>query len=89
MSRLLRGIFRSRPSVPKASKMITFDTSIVLNYVSSLDDNKDLLLETLTKKLVTLLCLLAGQRAQTIASLCISHMHECKHTGKVTFAIPC
>jgi hypothetical protein len=88
VARILKGVFRQRPSIPKSSKVITFDVGIVLNYMSSLPDNGELLLEMLTKKIVTLLCLLSGQRSQTIASLRTSFMHKCKHTGKITFAVP-
>ena len=40
--------------------------------------NNQLLLEHLTKKLVILLCILSGQRSQSIASLCLDFMHKCE-----------
>lgn len=88
VARVVKGVFRTRPTIPKSSKVITFDVGIVLNYITSLPDNGELLLEMLTKKTVTLLCLLSGQRSQTITSLRTSFMHKCKHTGKVSFAVP-
>ena len=49
VSRMLRGIFKLRPSFPK--HVVTYDPNIVLKYMDSLPTNKDLSLELLTKKL--------------------------------------
>ena len=89
VSRILRGVFISRPSIPKSSKMITFDVSIVLTYMAGLPKNEELNLEELTKKTATLLCLLSGQRAQTISVLKTNEnlMHKCKNSGKNSFAV--
>ena len=88
VSRTLKGIFKSRPVFPKSSRIITFDTNILLAYMDSLPTNEELILEMLTKKLCTLLCILSGQRAQTITALRIDFMYKCPHSGKVTFSIP-
>ena len=67
ISRILKGIFRNRPSLPK--RTVIYDTDKVLSYINSLPRNQELMLELLTQKLCTLLCILSGQRAQTIAAL--------------------
>ena len=67
VSRMLRGIFKLRPSLPK--RVVTYDSNILLKYMDSLPTNKDLLLEFVTKKLCTLLCFLSGQRNQSIGKL--------------------
>ena len=48
--------------------------------------NCELLLEQLTKKLTTLLCILSGQRSQSLSKLYIQHMH--KEDSVITFFIP-
>ena len=67
VSKLLKSIFRLRPTLPKHTVM--YDPELVLNYINELPHNYELMLEMLTKKLVTLLCLLSGQRVQAISSL--------------------
>ena len=73
ISRLLRGIYKRRPSLPKYN--VTYDASIVLNYLSTLAPNCDIPLEHLVHKLTALMCLLAGQRAQTLGIFCLECMH--------------
>ena len=72
ISRVVKGMFRERPTIPR--KVAIYDSSLVINYILTLPDNSDLLLEMLTKKLTTLLCLLSGQRSQSIAYLFPDHM---------------
>ena len=84
VARVLKGMFRERPRIPR--KVLIYDTNTVIQYLSSLPSNKELLLETLTKKLVTLLCILSGQRSQSIAYLYEQHMH--KSDTLFTFYIP-
>lgn len=76
VSRLLKGMFKMRPSLPKHT--VIYDPDIVISYMQKLPDNKNLELELLTKKLATLLCLLSGQRAQTIGALSLNHHHGTK-----------
>ena len=64
VSRMIKGVFKLRPSLPKY--VSTYDPEVILRYITSLPPNKDLLLEMLTKKLCTLLCLLSGQRSQSM-----------------------
>ena len=67
VNRMLRGIFKLRPSFPK--HVVAYDPNIVLKYMDSLPTNKDYSLGFLTKKLCTLLCFLIGQRSQSIGKL--------------------
>ena len=53
-----------RPSLPKYREI--WDVAIVLNYLKTLDPPQGLTLKNLTLKTSTLLCLLSGQRCQTI-----------------------
>ena len=48
---------------------MTFDTEVVLNYLDSLGPSGELILPQLTERLVTLICLLSGQRDQTVSFL--------------------
>ena len=73
VQRTLRGIYKLRPSFPRY--LVIYDAHIVLDFMRSLPSNEDLLLEVLTKKLVTLLCLLSGSRAQMIPALDLHQMH--------------
>ena len=59
VSRMLRGIFKLRTSLPKY--VVTYEPNFVLTYMDSLPTNKGFTLELLTKKLYTLLCFLSGQ----------------------------
>ena len=67
VSWMLRGIFKSRPSLPK--HVVTYDLNIVLKYMHSLPTNKDLSLELLNKKLCTLIYSLSCQWHQSTAKL--------------------
>ena len=84
VSRTLKGMFKLRPRLPKHT--VVYDTDEVLQHMNSLPSNKELLLERLTKKLVTLLCILSGQRSQSISSLYLSYMH--RSATKYVFYIP-
>ena len=68
--KFMKGIFNLRPALPKNST--TWDTSVVLNYLKSQSPPDALSLLALSRKLVTLLLLLSGQRGQAIHSLDIT-----------------
>ncbi|XP_057294577.1 uncharacterized protein LOC130623096 [Hydractinia symbiolongicarpus] len=74
VSRLIKGVFKLRPSLPKHT--VIYDPDVILNYMTTLPGNQHLELEFLTKKLATLLCLLSGQRAQTIGALKVNFCHR-------------
>ena len=84
VSKLLKGMFRLRPSFPKY--MVTYDPDIVLNHLKQIGHQIKMDLKLLTLKLTTLLCLLTGQRNQTIHSLDISCMHV--DDKRIIFYIP-
>jgi len=63
VSRVMKGVFKQRPSLPKYT--VTYDVAILLNYMTTMPPNK----------LATLMCLLSGQRAQTLGSLRLEFMH--------------
>ncbi|XP_028159713.1 uncharacterized protein LOC114352323 isoform X2 [Ostrinia furnacalis] len=65
VKRLLKGVFRLKPSFPKYSS--TWDPQIVLNHLSNWYPNRELSREKLTKKLVMLLALCTAQRVQTLS----------------------
>ena len=71
--RLLRGMYKKRASIPRYT--VTYDINIVLGYINSTVPNGDNSLETITKKLTTLMCILSGHRAQTMGILSLEYMH--------------
>ena len=70
VQRFIKGIFNLRPVLSR--QFAVWDTDIVLDYLSNLE--YDLPLKDLSEKLVTLLCLLSGQRDQTVKALNIKDM---------------
>ena len=72
VTQLLKGVFKLRPQFPRYTEM--YDPSVVLNYICSLPRNEELTLECLVKKLATMLCLLSGQRGQTVGALRLDAM---------------
>ena len=64
VSRLLRGIFQSKPPSSRYSEK--WDVSVVLHYLQGLSPVGTLKLKELTLKLVTLILLVSGQRGQTV-----------------------
>ena len=67
VSRMIIGRFKLSPSLPKY--VVTYDLDSILQYMDSLPANNVLSMNLLAKKVCTLLCLLSGQRSQTISSL--------------------
>lgn len=81
----MKGVFEERPSLPRASKHITWDPKQVLSVLETWVPNNSLTLKELTYKLVMLLALLTGQRCQTIHKLQIDSMKMADE--KCTFMI--
>ena len=79
IKRLLRGMFKRRPSLPKY--VVTYGVDIVFNYLNSLASSEVLSLKWLSFRLASLLCILSGQRAQTIGAIHLDYMliedHRC------------
>jgi len=65
IKRMLRGVFKERQALPRYTT--TYDVEVVLQYLRSL--GAELTLGDLTLRLATLMCILSGQRSQTLANL--------------------
>ena len=63
----LKGVFEVKPSLPRYSRI--WDVAAVLQYLKMLGPASELDLKTLTTKTTMLLCLLTGQRCQTLTKL--------------------
>ena len=75
VKRLMAGIFNSRPTLPGYN--FTSDTSIVINYLKSLNyDN--LSHKLLSYKVATLLTILSGQGVSTVHKFRFSQLHITK-----------
>ena len=74
VSRLMRGIFNSRPPQPRYSG--AWDVGRVLEYIRSLGDNKVLKLKDLTHKLVTIMALANASRASEIHALNVKYIRR-------------
>ena len=74
VTRFLKGVFELKPSLPRYTSI--WDVAKVLNHLKTLHPITELDLKILTKKLIMLLCLLTGQRCQTLTKLDISLMQE-------------
>lgn len=83
VARFLKGVFELRPSLPKYNRI--WDVSIVLEHLKTLEPVCNLGLKALTFKLTMLLCLLTGQRCQTLSKLDTTLMQ--KLPGKYVFTI--
>lgn len=69
--RLLKGMFKQRPALPRYT--VTYDVAKVFKYIK--DSYPNMSLECLTKNLATLMCLLSGQRSQTMSVLNTKFMY--------------
>ena len=74
VTRLLKGVFESRPSLPRYKDI--WNVSVVLDYLTTLSSFEELNLKDLTQKTVMLVTLLSGQRCQTVYVLTISGMRN-------------
>ena len=83
VARFLKGVFELRPSLPKYNHI--WDVSVVLGHLKTLQPICNLDLKALTLKLTMLLCLLTGQRCQTLSKLDTTLMQ--KLPGKYVFTI--
>ena len=83
--RFLKGVFQSRPALPKYTSI--WDVKVVLSFLKTLSPASKLTLKELTLKLTMLLMLVSGQRIQTIQLLDIEHMTV--HSSVIKFIISC
>ncbi|KAI8428150.1 hypothetical protein MSG28_002397 [Choristoneura fumiferana] len=65
IKRLLKGVFKMRPNLPKYS--YTWDPKTVLDHIAEWFPNTDISLEKITKKLASLLALCTAHRVQTLS----------------------
>lgn len=84
VKRFYKGVFRLRPPAPKYN--VTWDTSKVLDILSTWYPNETLSLERLSRKCVTLLALTTAHRVQTLHKIKISNIES--HTSKLVIKIP-
>lgn len=73
VKRLLKGAYKLRPTAPKYT--CTWDPQMVLNLIANWFPNRNLPLEKITKKLIILLALCTGHRAQTLSLIKINNTH--------------
>ncbi len=72
VKRFMKGVFENRPYFPRTTTV--WSVSQVLGYLEALGGADNLSLKLLTLRLTFLLCLLAGQRVQTIHALTLDDM---------------
>ena len=77
IQRLLKGMFKERPIFPRYT--VTCDVKPVFNFIKSLSCSDETSLEICTKALATLMCLVSGQRSQTLSSLKMDTMYIDEH----------
>ena len=70
--RYMKGVLELRPPVPRYCE--TWDVNDILQFFTKQDENENLSLALLTKKVTTLLLLLSGQRVQTAHQLKLSQI---------------
>ena len=72
VSRFLKGVFESRPTVPRYTE--AWDVGEVLSYLQKIPNSEDVSLKDLTLKTVMLVSLVSAQRGQTIHYLNLDDM---------------
>ena len=84
VTRMLKEIFRNRQALPRY--IATYDADLALRFLQSLPTWKEISLNWLILKTVTLIALLSGHRCLPINSLSLDHKDV--HLEKVAFYIP-
>ena len=80
--RFLRGVYNSRPSLPRYTEI--WDVRIVLDKLREMSPASTLALKELTYKLVMLIALVSAQRGQTIHLLNIKNMTKTESSYSFT-----
>lgn len=70
--RFVKGVFELKPSLPKYNEI--WDVGLVLEHLRTLPELELISLKDHTRKLATFLCLLTGQRCQTIHKFDITYI---------------
>lgn len=73
VKQFMKGVFQEKPSLPRYN--VTWDASILLNYLKTLSPVTSLSLKMLTFKLATLMGILSAQRIQTLRYLDLRNMY--------------
>ena len=81
--RLLKGIYNKKPALPKTN--VTWDPKIILDFLKKLSPVRSISLLNLSKKLATLLWLLAGQRGQSLEFIDLRNLTLTEHSVKIRF----
>ena len=82
IKRFLKGVFELRPSLPKYSSI--WDVNTLLLYLKKLAPLEKLSLKEISLKMTSLLCILTGQRCQTIHKIDISHIQHLPNMIRIT-----
>lgn len=85
VKRFMKGVFKLRPTVPKYN--LTWNPSIVLDFVAQMWPNTELDLESLSKKTATLLALVTAHRVQTLALIKLKNT-VVKPSDEIIITIP-
>lgn len=72
IKRLLKGIYKQKPSIPKY--IGTWNPQIVLNYVANWFPNRSVSLDKITKKVCVLLAICTAHRVQTLSLIKVSNI---------------
>lgn len=75
IKRLLKGIYKQKPCIPKY--VGTWDPQTVLNYIANWYPNRELSLDKITKKLCVLLAICTAHRVQTLSLIRVSNINRC------------
>lgn len=82
--RFIKGTFRLRPPQPRYN--LTWDASLVLNYLGNLYPNEGISLKILSTKLLTLLALVTAHRLQTLSKIKINNIQV--NVNEIVIKIP-
>ena len=84
--KFMKGVFNSRPPVPKYTN--TWDVDEVLSFIETKLCNTDISLKKLTLKTVMLIALTSGQRAQSIHEMDLNFCHKQEQKFIFEFNVP-
>lgn len=72
IKRFMKGVYRLR--MPFAKYCLTWDPAVVLNFLSELYPNENLDLQSLSRKIVTLIALITAHRVQTLSLIRLTNI---------------
>lgn len=82
VKQFFKGVFQQRPALPKNT--VTWNPSLLLAYLKTLEPLDKITLKELTLKLTSLLAILSGQRQQTIHLLDIRNIEVSSSIVKIS-----